>query len=96
MSGYNLPPGCSVNDLPGNSNMDVYIENYTDEHYCDVDMFNEYIERETSKEFKVSRYGIADCRVSVATMKFLLEFGSLDDQWYEYLAECARDEYTDR
>lgn len=30
MSGFNLPPGCSVNDLPGNSSEEVRFEKLVD------------------------------------------------------------------
>ena len=38
----NLPPGCSVNDLPGNSIKDVFTEKWMDERWATADSIEEY------------------------------------------------------
>jgi hypothetical protein len=41
---FNLPPGCSVNDLPGNSIREVELEKWLDTHFADPDLLEKHLE----------------------------------------------------
>jgi hypothetical protein len=86
----NLPPGCSVSDLPGNSELDAYIEKYTDDNFYDVAMFCEWLEDKTSNNFEKSLFGDAMCNITNAVMRYLLEFKDIDDDWQSLLADRAQ------
>ncbi len=49
MSGFNLPPGCSVNDLPGNTRADQIEEDIWDRIYA---IFDNDVPDETAKRVR--------------------------------------------
>lgn len=89
----NLPPGCSVSDLPGNSELDAYIENFTEDNFYDVAMFCEWIEDKTAIQHPRPVFGLASCNITNAVMRYLLEFEEIDKAWQALLADRAESEY---
>lgn len=43
MAGFNLPPGCSVGDLPGNSARDEFIERFVDVNFGDPELIAAFL-----------------------------------------------------
>ncbi len=43
MPGFNLPPGCSVNDLPGNTPFDEFADSFVANHLADEDLIAEFL-----------------------------------------------------
>lgn len=43
MTGYNLPPGCSVNDLPLNAPFDEFADRFVCQHIDDEDLIAEFL-----------------------------------------------------
>jgi len=44
MTGFNLPPGCSVNDLPGNRPFDVFADSFVADHLEDEDLAEQFLD----------------------------------------------------
>lgn len=44
MGGYNLPPGCSVNDIPGNSARDVWIDLWLEDNWYNRDELDNFFQ----------------------------------------------------
>lgn len=79
----NLPPGCRTNKLPGCSEEDVYVDNFIDDRWKDVGLFNEFIYEESPKRVDVPE----------VLMHRLLRFDCISNAWQEYLAEVGTKSY---
>ena len=77
MSAPNLPPGCSVNDIPGNRPAEVAGDRYNEEHITDMEMFREWLE-DTLGVFIVSDPDKHDALLELSEGRFA-------DEWSEHL-----------
>jgi hypothetical protein len=89
----NLPPGCKVNDLPGCSELEVFIEKYTEDNFYDVGMFCEWLEDRTSNDFGKHLFGDAICNITNVIMRYLLEYEEINKDWQGLLADRAESSY---
>jgi hypothetical protein len=89
----NLPPGCSVYDLPGSSEINAYVDDYVDSHFGDLEVFAEWIQDSASKNFPEAKFGESILIISKSVMKYLLEFAGIDDDWRSLLVDRAELEY---
>jgi len=81
---YNLPPGCSVNDLPGNSIKEVFVEEWLDEHFGDAEHLEVYLE---------------DTHIDVSRLKpdtVLDVCQAAGPEYLEFLTDIAEDVYNER
>ena len=81
MTDYNLPPGCRVVDLPGNSTAEVHAERYAEEHYADTALYLEFLA-------EVSGGVISGDDTAIT---FLI--GWFDDMWSDWLYDRGLKDY---
>ena len=77
----NLPPGCRVSDIPGNSEVDVYVDNYVDDNCESLLMFHDWLDPP------------AEGNISMSMMKWLLEFSDVNRAWHDHLEEKGEKQY---
>jgi hypothetical protein len=85
MSGYNLPDGVSVFDIPGNRPIDVFVDRYVEDHW-NLDRFNQWLSKETGTSVEVSE----------EVMLWVLESCAMDNDFREYLESVAEEEWSSR
>lgn len=84
MSGYNLPPGCTISDLPGNSPQEMWMERFVERAMNDLSRFQEWFD-----------YVTQDNRSSLSPkgMDYLMGYSNIERDYETYLEEVAERYY---
>lgn len=90
MTGFNLPPGCSVNDLPGNRPFDEFADDFVANHLEDEDLADQFLD--DNDDWTTFRDGFVLDTVSEDDLR--RDFLAGNSEWVDFLEAKAEDAWN--
>lgn len=90
MTGFNLPPGCNVNDLPGNTPFDEFADDFVANHMDDDDLADQFLD--DNDDWTTFRDGFVLDTVSEEDLR--RDFLAGNSEWVDFLEAKAEDAWN--